>query len=121
MSDQNTNAGPGQDQGSADDMSPAKLYPTRAECEAAKPADATKNYRVFEVLLNGTSKGWLWARGYDNALARAARADGYTVSIGKATAPITEEAVAVELATFTDDELAAMGLARKPTGKGRKN
>jgi hypothetical protein len=96
----------------------AKLYATRAECEAAKPADAAKSAKPFEVLHSGTSKGWVPARGYDNALSIVARIDGYTVSTGN-TAAVTKEAVAAKLSEFTDDELAVMGLTRKPR-KGKK-
>jgi hypothetical protein len=103
----------------ATDATPAKLYATRAEAEAAKPADATKNHKVFEVAKNGATVGFIWARGYDNALALTARLDGYSSSTSN-SAPVTKEAVAAKLATLSDDELPAMGLSRKPA-KGRKN
>src|SRR5690349_4512091 len=106
-----------QDNGTGEDTAPAKLYATRSEAEANKPADAPKGLRPFEGMHNGTSKGWILARGYDNALATLARIDGYTVSTGKATAPVTKEAVAAKLATFSDDELAALGLTRKKAKK----
>jgi hypothetical protein len=112
--------GQAQDNGSAGgNTTPAKLYQTKAEAEANKPADATKNHRVFEVAKSGTTAGFIWARGYDNALALVARLDGYSASLGNSPA-VTKEAVAAKLATFTDDELAAMGLSRKPVGKGKK-
>src|SRR5260370_20274449 len=95
----------------------ARLYATRAEAEANKPADAPKSLKPFEVLHNGTSKGWVLARGYDNALSSVARLDGYSVSTGGKTVPVTKDAVAAKLAEFTDDELASMGLSRK---KGKK-
>jgi hypothetical protein len=60
------------------------------------------------------------ARGYDHGLALVARIDGYSLSTGKATAPVTREAVAAKLAEFTDEELAAMGLTRKPQKGGKK-
>jgi len=85
--------------------------------EADKPADASKALRAFEVCKKGTSVGWVLARGYDNAITIAARLlDGYTASTGN-TAPVTKEVVAAKIATFTDDELAALGLTRK---KGKK-
>jgi hypothetical protein len=108
----------GQDQGSATDATSAKLYATRAEAESNKPADATKNHKVFEVSKAGATVGFIWARGYDNALALTARLDGYSASLGN-TPAVTKEAVAAKLASFTDDELAAMGLSRKPQ-KGAK-
>jgi hypothetical protein len=117
---QGNTQGQPQDNGSAGgNTTPAKLYPSKAECEANKPADATKNHKPFEVNKAGTVVGWLWARGYDNALALVARLDGYSASLGNSPA-VTKEAVAAKLATFTDDELAAMGLSRKPVGKGKK-
>ena len=127
MSDQNTNTNT-TDQGTAPtnttpaaqatDATPAKLYATRAEAEAAKPADAPKSVKVFEVSQNGVAQGFMLGRGYDPALAALARRDGYTVSLGGKTAPVTKEAVAAKLATFTDDELAAVGLSRRKT-KGK--
>jgi len=115
--DQGTNT-TATDQGTAQatDATPAKMYATRDECETAKPADATKSLKPFEVLQHGTSKGWVLARGYDNALSIIARLDGYSVSTGTKTQPITKEAVAAKLAEFSDDELKALGLTRK---KGR--
>jgi hypothetical protein len=120
MSEQNTveqtNAVDGNGEGAA---MPCKLYAARADAEAAKPADAPKSLKPFEVLQNGTSKGWVLARGYDNGLAILARIDGYSLSTGKA-APVTKEAVAAKLAEFSDDELASMGLSRKPQKGARK-
>jgi hypothetical protein len=92
----------------------AKLYATKAEAEAAKPTDAPKSLKPFEMLHNGTSKGWVMARGYDNALSIVARIDGWTASTGVKAAVVTKEAVAAKLAAFSDDELAAMGLTRTP-------
>ena len=63
--------------------------------------------------------GFMLGRGYDPCLAALARRDGYSVSSGHA--PVTKEAVAAKLATFTDDELAAMGLSRKSAKGGKKN
>src|SRR5260370_10030347 len=101
----------------ATDATPVKLYTSKADAEAARPADAPKSLKPFEVTKNGTAVGWVLARGYDHGLATVARIDGYTVSLGGKTAPVTKEAGAAQLATFTDDELAAMGLSRK---KGKK-
>jgi hypothetical protein len=42
------------------------------------------------------------------------------VPLGAKTVPVTKEAVAVKLATFTDNELAAQGLSRKPQKGVRK-
>jgi hypothetical protein len=103
--------------GGADDTTPAKLYPTKAEAEADKPADAPKSVKPYEVFKHGAAVGWMLGRGYDPCLAALARKDGYTVSTGKATAPVTKEAVTAKLADFTDDELLALGLRRK---QGRK-
>jgi hypothetical protein len=106
-----------QDQNGAADATPAKLYATKAEAEANKPTDATKNHKPYEVSKGGSVVGWLWARGYDNALALTARIDGYMVSLGGKTAPVTKEVVAAKLAEFSDDELAEMGLSRKKVKK----
>jgi hypothetical protein len=96
--------GQAQDQGTE-----VKLYDDRAAAESAKPTEGKK--RLFEVAKDGKSR-WLWANGYDHALATAARADGYSVGTGN-TKEVTKEAVAARLAQFTDDELAAMGLTRQ--------
>jgi hypothetical protein len=110
MSDQNTAA---QDQGTET----AKLYATKAEAEAAKPTEGKK--RLFAVAKDGGTR-WVWANGYDNSLALVARSLGYTVSQGSKSAPVTKEAVVAKLAEFSDDELAALGLSRKPAKGGKK-
>src|SRR5262245_31460863 len=101
------------DQATTADATPAKLYASKAEAEAAKPTDATKNHKVYEMAKAGAVVGYLWARGYDNALALTARIDGYTASLGS-SAPITKEAVLAKLATLSDAELTALGLSRAP-------
>jgi hypothetical protein len=121
MSDQNTTtSGQGTAEANGDETTPVKVYATKAECEAAKSADAPKGLKPMEVRKGGAVLGWINARGYDHGLAIVARIDGYSLSTGKAMAPMTKEAVAAKLATFTDDELAAMGLARKPQKGGKK-
>jgi hypothetical protein len=110
----------GQDTGTNGDTAPAKVYATKAEVEAARPADSPKSLKPFKVFKAGVSVGWVLARGYDHGLATLARIDGYSLSTGTRTAPVTKEAVAAKLATFTDDELAAMGLSRKPQKGARK-
>jgi hypothetical protein len=104
-------------QGTQDQV--AKLYASKAEAEAAKPADAAKSVKPFEASKGGTVVGWVLGRGYDHALSVLARIDGYTVSAGN-SAPVTKEAVAAKLAEFSDDELAAMGLSRKLAKGGKK-
>ncbi len=94
----------------ATDATPAKLYASKAEAEANKPADAPKGMRPFEVSKAGAVVGWINGRGYDHCLAQLARLDGYTVSTGKAAVPVTKETIASRLAEFSDEELAAMGL-----------
>jgi hypothetical protein len=56
----------------------AKLYATKAEAEAAKPADAPKSLKAMEVSKNGTVVGWVLGRGYDHALAQVARTEGFS-------------------------------------------
>ena len=111
--------GQDQDQGSAGDDTLRKLYATKAEAEADKPAKATKHSKVYEVAKGGTVLGYLWAQGYADCAQWAARSEGYKFSLGK-TKEVTKEAVPAKLAQFTDDELAAMGLARKPQKGGKK-
>ncbi len=103
------------------EAAPAKLYATRQECEAAKPADASKALRPFEVSKGGAVVGWVLARGHSNAIEQAGRLDGWvSASTGKPAAVVTKEAVAAKLATFTDDELQRVGLTRKPARGGKK-
>ena len=94
----------------------AKLHATRADAEANKPIEGKK--RLLAVAKDGTTR-WVWANGYDHAIAIVAKADGYAASTGS-TAPVTKEAVASKLAEFTDDGLAAMGLSRKPQRGGKR-
>lgn len=101
----------------AEAMVVAKLYPTKAECEAAKPSNAPKGMRPFEVLHSGTSKGWVLARGNSEAIERAARMDGYTATTGIKTAPVTKEAVAAKVMEMSDDEFKALVAARKAAKK----
>jgi hypothetical protein len=119
MSDQNTQV-QGQDQGTEATPVPVKLFPTKDEALAAKPDGAAKSVKPFEVSKGGAVVGWVLGRGYDHALAMVARLGGYTVSLGGNTQPVTKEAVAAKLTEFTDDELAAMGLSRKPQKGGKK-
>ena len=100
------------------DELPRKLFATREEALAAVPANPPKNTRAFEITVKGEVKGWILAIGYDPAISRAAQLDGYTVSTGTKTQPVTKEAVAAKLAEFSDDELLAMGLSRRKT-KGK--
>lgn len=104
----------------AADKLPLVMYADRAAAEAARPADAPDSLRPFAVTHSGAVKGWVLARGYDHGLATVARIDGYTISTGGNTA-VTKAAVAAKLAAFTDEELAALGLARAGAkGKGKK-
>src|SRR5262249_2258135 len=95
-----------------------KLYATREDAEKEKPAKAGKNAKVYTGTKGGTVVGDIWANGYGDCNTWTARTEGYSFSTGT-TAPITREAVAAKLATFTDAELAAMGLSRSKKGKGK--
>jgi hypothetical protein len=121
MSDENmtTTDAPDNIAPAASEATPCVLYATRDEALAAKPSDGPKSLKVFEVSKGGATVGFMLGRGYDPCLAALARRDGYTVSLGN-SAPVTKEAVAAKLAEFTDAELAAMGLSRKPQKGGRK-
>lgn len=90
----------------------AALHATRDAALAAIPADAAKNTRPFAVQWNGKVLGWVNGRGHENALAEVARLDGYTVSTGDGTPNKTAAKAAAKLANLTDDQLAALGLAR---------
>ena len=107
----------------ANEATVTKLYATRTECEANKPADAPKSLKVFAVSKSGAAVGFMWGRGYADTLADIARRDGYTVSLGNSK-PVTKEAVAGALAAMTDADraelLKAYLPAPAPTGRGRK-
>lgn len=94
----------------------AKVYATREECEAAKPTELGKK-KLYCVTRPDGSTCWLWTDGYASAAYTVARIDGYTVSTAGKTKEVTKEAVAAKLASFTDEELQALGLSRK---KGKK-
>jgi hypothetical protein len=120
MTEQNTNTDQGtqgQDQGSAVDTTPAKVYPTKAEAEAAKPTDAPKSLKPMEVRKNGTVVGWVLARGYDHGLSTVARIEGFTVSTGAKAVVVTKEVVAAKVMEMSDDEFKALIAARKAAKK----
>jgi hypothetical protein len=93
----------------ADDATDAvvlKIFATRSEAEAAKPAKGSKHLKPFEAKRNGTVIGWVLARGYENGLSILARIDGYTVSTGPKQ--IAKDAIADALASMTDADRAAL-------------
>jgi hypothetical protein len=96
---------------------PAKLYTTKEEANGAKPNKP--RMKLFGVVQNGQSRGFVCTAGHAGAIVVAARQDGYAASLAdkKGAGPITKERVAAKLAEFTDEELAAMGLARKKAKK----
>src|SRR5262249_38648216 len=98
--DQGTQAQATDQSSVGDDTTPVKIYATKDEAEKAKPSDAPKSLRAYEVSKAGAVVGWVLGRGYDHALATVARIDGYTVSTGVKQAPVTKEAVAAKLADF---------------------
>ncbi len=95
-----------------------KLFPTREDAEKEKPAKAGKHAKVYTATKGGTVLGYIWSNGYGDCNSWASRREGYAFSTGT-TAPVTKEAVAAKLSEFSDAELAAMGLARKPV-RGKK-
>jgi hypothetical protein len=120
--DANTNA---QDQGTQTPADTAdtngeerKLYATREDAEKDKPAKAGKHAKVYTATKGGTVLGYIWANGYGDCNTWASRREGYVFSTGNSPA-VTKEAVAAKLADFSDDELQALGLARKPQ-RGKK-
>lgn len=118
MSEQNVNAVEQDNGGETDAGVPKTLFKTIEEANAAKPEGFDK-HRVFSVLRDGEVVGYAWARQPNAALAIAAKAHGYAASVSeKKTAPVTKEVVAAKLASFSDEELAALGLSRKK-GKGK--
>jgi hypothetical protein len=96
------------------------IFATKDEAQAAIPKDAAKGTRPYEVSKGGVVLGWMNTPGYAPGLAALAKRDGYALSTGGKTAPVTKEAVASKLAEFTDAELAALGLSRKPQKGGKK-
>ena len=93
------------------------LYPTLAEATVVKPNGHKQ--RVFEVLKDGTSQGYIWADSCYEALISWARLDCYGARVAepKVGALSTKDRGAAKLAELTDDELASMGLARKKVRK----
>jgi hypothetical protein len=85
------------------DKAPATVYATKAEAEAAwKP---TGKYRVFEVAKDSDVMGYVWARGYDNALAKYARGQGYS-SAASSSKAVTKEGMVAALEAMSAEERA---------------
>jgi hypothetical protein len=102
-----------------------KLYGTRAEADAAKPANAPKRIKLFEVLQHGKSLGFIWTDGHAGAIVVAAREAGYTATLAdkKGGGFFTREMLAGRVAALRDEELAEMGLVRGsklPNRNGKK-
>lgn len=94
-----------------------KLYLTYEDAEAARPLQKTKNGKIFCVTRPDASVAYIWAGNYDLAVCYTARIDGYHATnpvLRGRSQPVTKEVVASKLATFSDEELAALGLSRTP-------
>lgn len=104
---------------SAADTLPPKIYPTKADAEAAAAAltDRPKSLKAMELSKNGTVVGWVMCRGYSHGLEQAARIEGYSLSTGVKAAPITKEAAAAKVLEMSDDEFRALVAARKAAAK----
>jgi hypothetical protein len=94
------------------------VFATLEQAQAVGPEDEGK-LRVFKVFKGGASLGFPWGTQVSDAIIQAARRDGSTARVAerKGSGPLAKERVAARLAEFSDEELAAMGLARK---KGKK-
>ncbi len=104
------------------DKAPKTVYATKDE--AVKAWKPTGKYRVFEIFQEEegkeepTSLGFVWGRGYDNAIAKLARTKlGMSASHANGdgttrTRKPSEAVVKDVLATYTEEQLAALGLAR---------
>jgi hypothetical protein len=94
------------------------VFPTLEDAQAVKPESETR-LRVFEVLKDGTSLGFAWGGQVNEAIIEAARRDGYTARVAEpmGTGLLTKDRVGARLVDFSDEELAAMGLARKKARK----
>jgi hypothetical protein len=96
-----------------------RMYASKAEAESARPTDASKSLKPFEVSKAGVVVGWVLARGYDHGLATLARIDGYSVGTGTKAAPVTKEVVTAKVMEMSDDEFKALVAARKAAAKGK--
>ncbi len=115
MTEQNTNATP-TTATPATTKTPAKLYATKEEANAAKPNKP--RMKLFEVVKDGQSRGFCWTDGHAGAIVIAARQDGYAARLADSKGGFfTKEMLSGRLAALTDEELAEMGLSRK---KGKK-
>lgn len=123
MSEQNNAANQVQGEEAEAPGCPAKVFATKEEAKSAwTPPSPTKGknkggeskYKVFDVVQADAVIGYVWGRGYNDALARWAKAvhsvkASYTN--GSAHAPSKETAKNVVL-EFTDEEWAALVKAR---------
>lgn len=102
----------GTTQGAAQEQ--PKFYATREECEPNRPESAKSDaWKVFGVTKPNGEVVYLWAFTGIQAVNDVARADGYTASAASKRAPVSKADVASKLRTFTDEELAALGLSRR--------
>jgi hypothetical protein len=93
-----------------------KLFPTKDAAMARKPKDASKNHKPYQLSKAGKLVGWVWARGYDQALAIAAKREGYTCSLG-GSQPVTTEAATAKVLEMDDEAWKALVAARKAVKK----
>ena len=70
------------------------------------------------ILFAGDAPRWCYADGYNHAYSRVAKERGGSCT--KAGKVIPKDQLAASLATLSDDQLAAMGLSRKPQKGGKK-
>ncbi len=103
------------------DELPRKLFATREEATSAIPANPPAATRPFLISKGDEELGWILAISYDSAISRAAAIEGYTATLGtpRGRQQVTPEVIKAKLATFSDEELAAMGLTRAVPGAGQ--
>ena len=107
---------------------PAKVFATKEEAKSAwtppspkkgKSAGGESKYKVFDIIKDEKVIGYVWGRGYNDALARWAKAQhqvkaSYTNGGSAPTQEAVKESVTANVATmFTDEEWKALVKARK--------
>lgn len=95
------------------------LFPTLEEAQGTPAPEGTK-LRIYQIFQDGVSLGFTWGSSPEVAIAGAARIKGFTASVAEPKAAVTKDLIASRLASFSDEELAALGLSRKTEKKGKK-
>lgn len=95
------------------------VFKTLTEAQECPPPEGTK-LRTYEVSDGGEALGFTWAASPEGAVYNAAKSRGYSARVAEPKAQVTKDVIASRLSQFSDEELEALGLARKAEPKKGK-